>query len=41
MTIHWKALEEHLLMVPRVPTVWKSFGILKKNSRALNRFGIL
>jgi hypothetical protein len=28
-------------MVPRVPTVWKSFGILKKNSRALNRFGIL
>jgi hypothetical protein len=25
----------------RVPTVWKSFGILKKNSRALKRFGIL
>jgi hypothetical protein len=25
----------------RVPTVWKSFGIPKKNSRALKRFGIL
>jgi hypothetical protein len=24
-----------------VPTVWNSFGIMKKNSRALKRFGIL